>query len=456
MKGAKLVVLATITVVLVVWAWLVTARRDRPAASQEEIGKPVLPALQNVDVLNAIETITFRTRSSTVVVARAHDRWVAPERYRYPVDYNKLHDFVRKLRNLTVAQCLPGDRASLEAFHLISPSELMGTNRSSGTLVELTDRDGNILTSVLIGKERRKTTPDSPYWSDGYPDGRFVSVSGKAYRVTETLSDMPSTVKDWLDADLVHVGSWDVEEIDVRDETGRRLRFKRPAHGGDLKVDDLTDQEEMDISKVNSLAGTLSYLRFNDVADPAWTDEQMGFDTPTILTVRDKARKTYTLQIGSKPAPGDDRYIRLSVTLEPEPSAPSPAPVTNRVDASATNTASGSKDIAAPRTSAAPSDAEKTREANDTTKETDEQKKKREEEEKKKKDEREKAEKEVRELNEKLRGWTYIVAKYKVDSVNAERKNFVKAKEKKEEEKKSEKGEQSSTKKDAETTSQKE
>lgn len=430
MKGKNLVILVVLAVILVGYAYLSSNRNRQPPAAASVLGKPVLPALQETEVLNSIERLTFRSAAGTVAVAQAESGWVAPAKYGYPVEFNKVHDFVRKLRDLKVGQCMPEGRKQLEELNLLSPRDVSGTNQPTGTLVELADKDGKVLASLVIGKERRRATPDSRF-SDSYPDGRFVAADGKPYVVSDTLDGLPHDVKDWLDADLVNVSASDLDEILVQDASGKTLVLRRPEGGGDLKVGDLAEKEEMDTSKVSSLSGTLGYLRFNDVVDPKFTDAQMGFDKAITYTARAKNGKIYTMKIGANPSVGDDRYIRLSVALAPDDEP--------KKDATAAVTEAGKKEGESDKDDAKKAEAAKTTENKAAEKKEDEEAKKKEEEAKKKREEREKAEKEVRNLNAKLGKWTYIVAKYKVEAVSAERKDFVKAKEEKKEEKKDEK-----------------
>ncbi|MDI6774459.1 MAG: DUF4340 domain-containing protein [Verrucomicrobiota bacterium] len=402
MKGKNLVVLVVVAVILVGLAYLSSTRNRKPPASLAVIGKPAVHALQDTDTLNNVERLTFRSAGSTVAVARVSDAWVVPAKYGYPADYDKVSDFVRKVRDLKVGQCVGKERKQLEDLNLLSPAEATGTNAQTGALVELADKDGKMLASMVVGKEHRRSTPDSPFGA-GYPDGRFVAVDGRAYLVADTLDGMPANDKDWLDADLVNVSASDLTEIEIKDAAGKTLTLKRAEGGGDLKVGDLGEKEEMDAAKVGSLAGILSYLRFNDVADPKLTDEATGFDKAVTVTARAKDQKVYTMKIGAKPSIGNDRHIRLSVAMTP---------------------ATEPKDAEPVKPDAAKADEKKS----DDAKAADDAKKK---------EDREKAEKDARDLNAKLRNWTYIVAKHKVDAAGidpargVERKAFVKTKEEK-------------------------
>jgi hypothetical protein len=217
-----------------------------------------------------------------------------------------------------------------------------------------------------------------------------------------------------MDDEIANVSSYDVADITVTDSDGKSLTLARPDGSGDLTVGDLGENEEMETSKANGLANVLSYLRFDDVADPALSDSDLGFDKPVLVALKTKKNKVFTLKLGSGPEGSEDRYARLSANYTPPPEPEKPA-------VSETEETGG----------------EETGEEVDKDEggKDEEAGKKAEEEAKKKKEEQDKLAKEVEEFNEKVGPWTYVVSSYKVDDVTTDRDYFVKEKEKPEEDK---------------------
>ena len=391
MKPKNLLILLVVAAVLIGLAGLVSKRSERGMNLTGEIGKPVLPALSDPETLNKVEQIVFRSGARTVHVARVNEVWAAPDRYGYPMKFDRVHDFVRTLSTLKIGQVIPADAQTMQALELADPSSV--TNGKAGTVVELKDASGTSLASLMVGKEHQKAAePGSRF--GGYPDGRYVAAGGRAYLVAETLNDIPDEDKDWLDDQICHVPSGDIMEIRLSDPDGKPVVLSRPKPTKDLTLAKLGRKEEMDTSKVNSVAGVLSYLRFSDVADPSLTDEQMGLDKPVLYTAMTKKGRVYTLKLGGKVQGKDDRYVRVSVELKPQPDEKEAKPAED--------------------------------EAADKEKSPEE--KKADEAAKKKKEAREKLEKETRELSARLAKWTYIVKPYKVDNAVVARDALVKEK----------------------------
>jgi hypothetical protein len=370
--------------VLVVLAAMSTRRRARISKIEDRIGKLAVPALQDADRANSIERISFQSEDGTVTVARVDGAWVAPDKYNYPLDFEKAGGFVRKLAELKIGQIVPPGEKEREAL------ELTGDD---GTLLEMTDGAGNVVAAVRFGKEH-ESRPSGAGQYGGYPDGRYIGVGEDAYLVSETFMDLPGDARDWLDKEIVNHAAADIAEATVTDSEGRTLTFKRPEGGGDLALTDLADDEKMTGYKANDLANMFSYLNLNDVADPAAGDEALGLSTGLVVVAKSKKGQVFTATLGNSPADSADRYIRIGVAYE--------APAEPAVEI--------------------PED------------EDEDAKKKREEAAAKRREAQAKLAAETKELNDRISKWVYVVSSYKVDDVKTDRSHFVEKKEEKKDE----------------------
>lgn len=388
MSAKKLLVLIVIAALLGGLAYL-SSKSRQGGTVDDVLGKPLLAKFKEADVLNSIEKISFQSVESTVTVARVDGVWVAPTKYNYPVDFGKVRDFVRKIAELKIGQTVLSSDAQLASLELLPPTGADADAEKTGTLVEFRNSSDGLVAAMIVGKQRTKSAaPGSQY--GGYPDGRFVAVDGKAFIVSDALHELPENAKSWLDEDLANINSSDIVEITVSGPEGDPLHFKRPDGGGDLELAGLSsDKEEMNTSKVNSLAGVLGWMRFNDVADPALTDEQTGLDKAITYTAVTKKGPVYTLKLGGSPEGTSDRYIQLSAAYSPAEEV-----------------------------------AEKKADDQD-----EEARKKAEEEATKKKEKQAKLAQEIADLNAKVGAWTYVISSYKVDSLSTKRSDFVNEKE---------------------------
>jgi len=402
MKAKNLIILIVVAALLCGWAYLSSKRKNRLTEAATVIGKPLLSRLQDAEQLNSIASIAFVTAQGTIDVAKVDGVWVSPAKHNYPVKFDSVRDFLRKLADLKIGQSLPSDPKQMESLDLVSPEGAAEDAQNTGTLVKLTTESGSTVASLLLGKERSRQAPeDSPYGQGfgAYPDGRFVAAEGKACLVTESFSGIPDDAKAWLDTRVANVSASDLASLSVADPEGATVTLVRAEGKTDMVLPDLAEGEEMDTVKVSGLAGTLSWLDFEDVVDPDKAEAELGFDKATVLTAVTKDDKIYTLMLGAGPEGSESRYARLKAEyVPPEPEL-------------------------AEETAEAEPDVEEGEAQEDTTEvgeEADAAAQRAKEEEQKK------LAGEVKEFNDKVGGWTYMLPSHKIKNIDTDRQALLK------------------------------
>jgi lipopolysaccharide export system protein LptC len=387
MKGKNLLVLVVLAVVLVGIAVLKKNREDR---LPDVMGKNLLPALQ----MNDLEKIVVNSQGATVTLAKSDETWVLPEKHNYPANFEKIKSLLLKLADIKIGQVVQIDDKQKAELKMQPPSA--STNAapaSSGTVVQFLGKGGAAQGSLLLGEARHRTQPGAPMrYSGGYPDGQYVSNDGgkSVYLIAQTLEDISTDVKAWLDVELLNVPAPDIKEIALVSTNGESLKLSKGKDATKLEVEGLGAKEETDSGKLSTVESALNYLRLDDVADPALDAKQLGMEKPATYKATTSKGEIYTVKIGAVAPGSNNRYVKIEVALA-ETNAPA-APAKEEVKAE-------DKDKAA---AAAP-----------TEKPVD----------------RQEVEKNVKALNEKFGKWTYVVASYKTDAMLSGRKDIVKKKE---------------------------
>lgn len=317
MKAKQLITLAGVAAAMIglaVWSSKQEARKTEAAA----IGGKVLPDLQKQ--LNDIAAIRIQAPDSTVTVTRTEGVWRVPAKWNYPADFGKVRDLLNKLADVKTLQSIrttPAERAELQ---LLTPADRGTTNREqTATLIQMLDKSGKAVSALYLGKVRSRPGPEPGM--GGYPDGRFVmSSEGQTSLIGDSLSEVTTTGRDWLDNDFLNVS--DVVAIHVSGGTNGEIRAERATPEGELKLKDpIPDTKEVDSSKLSQLGSALSYLRFEDVADPKLPPAQTGLDKPLTYEALSKKGEKITLRLGKSPAGDSRRYASVSVAFE-APAAP--------------------------------------------------------------------------------------------------------------------------------------
>src|SRR5262249_47132744 len=121
-------------------------------------------------------------------------------------NFSETSELLRKIWNMKITQPINvGSAASLARLELVAPDK--GTN--GGTALELKDKDGKVLKTLLLGKRHvKESAASSPYGGGSWPDGRFVMV-GNDLKTVSLISDPMSNVEvkpeSWLDKEFLKV-----------------------------------------------------------------------------------------------------------------------------------------------------------------------------------------------------------------------------------------------------------
>ncbi len=325
MKSKHLLSLVVVAAVLVGLAWW-SSNRGKPAPGAVRIGDKVLPGL--LDKVNDVATLRIESPSGTTVVARVDGIWRVPGKHGYRASFSKVSDALRKLADLKITQVMRIAPVQLADLGLL-PASASNTEQRA-TVLELKAVNGATLSSLRLGKEHNRPAPAGASPEMGYPDGRFVALDDtKVYLVGETLTDLTVSEFEWLDDDFLNVSAAEIASIDVTGGTNGAVHLERPAAGGELTLKNVPPGKEMDSSAVARLSGALTYLRFEDVADPALGAAVTGLDKPVVYKATTSKGVAYTLKLGSTPAGDTRRYASVAVSFTAPPAAPLSATDTN-------------------------------------------------------------------------------------------------------------------------------
>jgi hypothetical protein len=278
--------------------WLRSRDAATYRASAAQMGQKVLGDF----AVNDVARLRIRKGTNTLTLALKDDRWVVAERADYPANFTEIGETLRKLWDLKVVQPIAGPLgpAALERLEL-NPD---ATNNPA-TVVELLDKDGKALRTLLLGKQhRRQPATPSPFGGDeGWPDGRYVMLQGAAANgaslVSETFSQLEPRPESWLNRDFFKVEKPRTIAVTYPDAPTNSWKMTRASETNDWTLADAQPQEKLDTSKVSVLGSVLSWPSFEDVVvtdNPA----ALGLDKPVQIEIETFDGFRYTLRAAQK------------------------------------------------------------------------------------------------------------------------------------------------------------
>lgn len=272
--------------------------------------------LGDLDV-NAIARVVIRKGTNTLNLVQQEERWVVAERADYPANFTEVGETLRKLWDLKTVQPVAGPLGASALDRLELNPDATGTNVP--VVLELQDKDGKALRSLLLGKlhRSRPSTPSPMGGEEGWPDGRYVMVAGQtsgASLVSETFSNLEPKPESWLNRDFFKVEKVLSAAVTYPDAATNSWKLTRATESDAWVLADATREEQLDTSKISGIPTALSWPSFEDVIpnpDPA----ALGLDQPIVAELKTADGFDYLVKAGKKE--GEEKYhLTLSVTAE--------------------------------------------------------------------------------------------------------------------------------------------
>lgn len=288
MKSKQLLLLVILAAGLGGGGLLVLNRqREDYRQGSKTLGGQVLTAFD----VNAVAGLRLTQGSNAVNVLRSADNWTVKERANYPANFADVAEFVRKLADLKVANPIA-----------VGPSRLpmLELTKETGTLVELLDKDGKALRTVMLGKKHtRGSADDSPMGGGGMPDGRYVQSgtgSDGVALVADALNNANPKPEEWIAKDFIKVEQPIFIQV-THPEVTNNFMLTRTNEFADWQLTDLQPGQELDKSKLFSFNTVLSGASFSDVTDQP-EPAKFGLEHPVQAEIRTAAGFTYKLKLG--------------------------------------------------------------------------------------------------------------------------------------------------------------
>lgn len=371
---------------VVLLGFVFMGRSGRQAAWQgQAAAEPLLPSFP----VNDVAGLEIVGKTGSVKLVRKDDGWRVAERFEYPASYSTLKEFMVKISDMKATQNVKVGVSQYGRLNLDEP----GKGESSGTKVVFYGKDGKALQTLVFGKEHTKKTDEAAQpnpmmgmmggGGGSWPDGRYLLLPGsnRVVLVNDSFSAVDPDPTRWLEKEFFKVT--DLKDARLMAADQEVWSVARDSKTAELALaGPVPEGKEVDTGKLSSIKSAFGWASFTDVADPALKPEDTGMDKPKVYTARDFDGFVYTVRIGKETGDG-------KIHVQAEASFDGPKERTPDAD----------------------------EKPEDKPKKDDEFAKKQQE-------NKDKAE----QTNRRLKGWTYILSKYTVDSVTKTRDELFKDK----------------------------
>ena len=232
-----------------------------------------------------VSTITIDQGGDSLTLQRTKDGFTVAQRQGYPVPSDKINSL---FINLDI-RCEDKVTENKDNHKDLG----VAVDDKEATVVKLLDKDGKVLTGVVVGGRPSRGS------------GVYVrSVDKEIVYTAEKWVSFSTKVSDYVDTELVKVAKEDVVEVTVaqKDSTYTVTRDK----DGAVVLQNAPKGKRAKQSDVESLFDALSSLTLDDIA----TDAALAADPDTTFTCKTSKHATYVLKLSKK---DDKHYVKLAV-----------------------------------------------------------------------------------------------------------------------------------------------
>jgi hypothetical protein len=312
MNRKQLIILIVVCAVVGL-AGLTLSRKDSSTwkSSAQTMGQKLLKDFP----LNDVATISVKQLGGELNLVRTDAGWQVKERSNYPANFAQISELLKKLADLKVIQIEEVGPSQQGRLELLEPGKATG---DTGTLVAFLDKSGKELTRLILGKKHvRKSSegPQSPFGGEeGFPDGRYVlaaNAGSSVALISDPLSNLEPKADQWMNKDFFKVEKIKSVALDGG-ATNTVWKLARETEAGDWKWLDAKGDEKLDPAKASGFNYALNSPTFTDIV----TNSVAGTNAVSKVTVETFDGFIYALDITK--LPGDENYqltVKVSANL---------------------------------------------------------------------------------------------------------------------------------------------
>ena len=304
----------TVFILLVVLAILAGVGRSILIRNSKPVGGDTMGSPLFTDLpANDIASVVIEGPDDSAVLKKNENGWIVENRFGYPADFSRLTDLIRQMKETKVGRKFPATESIKKRLALVPPDLEKTDESEKATRVLMKDKKGTVVVDILLGITRK---PDE----NGVPDSQFVMLGSgpDIYLVNQVFTPFEAAASSWLKKSPVKVAKADIRKITCTGPDGTvRYTFERPEQGKAFELTTPPAERAVKASSLNQLAGALTGLEIQDVADPATPPESLSQGISPRLDYTLYDGMTYHVYPGLTCSPGLPCYLRLHVDFKP-------------------------------------------------------------------------------------------------------------------------------------------
>ncbi|MEI7927075.1 MAG: DUF4340 domain-containing protein [Verrucomicrobiales bacterium] len=280
---------------------------------------------------NDVTKVTITSANGTVTLVRIDKKWTVQEREGYPANNSNVNALIRTVAELKIVEGVEAGPSYAPRFGM---DEASSAAKDRGYTIAFTDAAGKELAKVSIGKSfggKADGEADPMAGPGGGATGRFIRNHGDEtgiYKTSELFGSLVGKPTEWLTQEFVNVEK--PKSISITKPGKEELEWKltRADENANFALDG-APAEGLDEPSTTALKGVFSYGRFDDVVTGGELAKRDQADKKQLVNIETVEGFKYAFTIApakpgdAKPAsadgppPASDTYfVTVDVTAQ--------------------------------------------------------------------------------------------------------------------------------------------
>jgi hypothetical protein len=227
--------------------------------NQNQMGTELMKDLP----LNDISAITIFGPKGSVELMRGPSVWHVKNKYEYPADFGQIVDLTKKIKRIKIGRTFVAKDDTLARQKLYDPKNQNASDDRKGVRITLFNQKKKTIADLILGNTRQTS-------SDG--SGQYLRHADKntVYLVNDNFSLVEQKPEEWLEKEVINIDSKEIKAITcyVNDSGQRLYQLERKEEGAAPKLSFPPKKGVVDTHKVDQIFESLSPLNIEDISGP--------------------------------------------------------------------------------------------------------------------------------------------------------------------------------------------
>jgi hypothetical protein len=290
MSNRKFAVLGIVAALMVMLTVVLETRKGRAPVGGSPAGSYLIQGLDTAQ----ISRIVIGIGDNAVKLIREGNRFVVGNKGNYPAVTSKINNLLTSCLDVRTIELITSDPANHESLDV--------TEEKAQSIVKFLDKDGQIITGVIIGSSRLpelQMDKRSTYV-------RLIS-SNDVYEA-KNVPLLGGSATDYIEKEIVNVDDSDVARVTVSGPEGSYVLRPDDSNDANVVLEDAPAGKKLKVSDCKQVLSALSYLSFSDVKrESSFEEGELKFDSTYTSELKDLT--VYDFKIAKA---GEKMYVKCS------------------------------------------------------------------------------------------------------------------------------------------------